>query len=258
MLVCEKYEARIGALIDNELTAAERVEVLEHLAVCEACKAYWEQMLLIRDMLREPEEKAPAGFANAVMARVRVTAQESGAAAEKKTVRFPVWKRFAGLAACCAVVLLGVWAMDLAPGVGMDDASVRNGCAPQMYAEDAGTGGAAESYGLNTADGADVAADADCGTYDAFNANAEMPESSAETDDAAADECEAAATLMTDSEVARRWVEDTLGETWRGGKSYVLSEEQYIDLRKTLEDAGEQFNEVMGEIQDGSYLLLTE
>lgn len=258
MLVCKQYEARIGALIDDELTAAERVDVLEHLAVCPACKAYWEELLLIRDALRESDQTAPAGFADAVMARVRVTAQETNAAAEKKILRFPGWKRFAGLAACCALVLLGVWTMELAPemmGGGMDDASVRNGAAPQMYAGDSSTGAAAENYGLNTVDSAE---DADCGAYSANNAAKEEPESSAVADDSAVAECGAAATLMTDSEVARRWVEDTLGESWKSGKSYVLSEEQYGDLRKALEDAGEQFNEVMGEIQDGSYLLLTK
>ncbi len=257
MQVCEKYEARISALIDDELPAGERLEVLEHLDACPVCKAYWGELLLIRDALREPEQKAPAGFADAVMARVRATTQESCAAPEKKTLRFPGWKRMAGLAACCAVVLLGVWVMDLAPEMlgGADDCAVRNGAAPQMYAEDSNTGSAAWDYGFDAADSAEEP-EADCGVYNAYNTdNAACygaPESAGETDDA---ECGAAATLMTDSEVARRWVEDTLGEPWKS-KSYVLSKEQYGDLRKALEDAGEQFNEIVGEIQDGSYLLL--
>ena len=37
MQVCEKYEARISALIDDELPAGERLEVLEHLDACLVC-----------------------------------------------------------------------------------------------------------------------------------------------------------------------------------------------------------------------------
>lgn len=267
MLVCEQFEARISALIDDELPAGERIEVLEHLAVCEACKAYWEELLLIRDALREPEQKAPAGFTDAVMARVRATAQESCSAPEKKILRFPGWKRVAGLAACCAVVLLGVWAMDFAPEIGMDDCAVRNGAAPQMYAEDSATGSAAWDYGLDMADSAE-APEEDAGTYavnGAGNADCGEPESAGETDDAKdaqvksdSGEDAPAATLATDSEVARQWLQDTLGEDWVSGESYALSEEQYDVLRKALEDAGEQFNEIVGEVNDGSYLLLAE
>lgn len=268
MLVCEQYEVRISALIDDELPAGERLEVLEHLAGCPACKAYWEELLLIRDALREPEQKAPAGFADAVMARVRATAQEPCAAAEKKTLRFPGWKRVAGLAACCAVVLLGVWAMDFAPEMlsgGMNDCTVRNGAAPQMYAEDSNTGSAVWDYGLDTAAGAEEPEE-DSGAYNAYNnADCGVPESTGETDDAKDARGESdygedipAATLMTDSEVARKWVQDTLGEDWVSGESYTLSEEQYSVLRKALEDAGEQFNEIMGEKNDGSYRLLAE
>ena len=258
MLVCEQYKERISALIDDELPAAERVEVLEHLAGCETCKAYWEQLLLIRDALREEKQPAPTGFADAVMARVRATAQEPSTAAEKKILHFPGWKRFAGLAACCALVLLGVWALDLAPEMlsgGMDDCAVRNGAALQMYAEDAATGSAAWNYGLDMADTAE-APEEDAGTYNAYNnGDCGEPESIGETENAVDAKCGSAATLMTDSEVARRWVEETLGEPWKS-KSYVLSKEQYGDLRKALEDAGEQFNEIVGEINDGSYLLL--
>lgn len=251
MLVCKDYEARISALIDDELTAAERVEVLEHLAQCPACKAYWEEMLLIRGALRATVE-VPAGFADAVMARVRATAQEKPVTAERKTLRFPGWKRFAGLAACCAVVLLGVWAMELAPNSGADNCAA----APQMYAtdEDLMTG-SAESCGLDTADSA--APEADNGAAYGY----EMPPgSSRETEDETAEDnaVSSAAVLMTDSDVAAKWVEDTLGEAWVSGASYSLSEEQYGELRGLLENAGEGFNEIMGEKDSGSYELLAE
>lgn len=264
MLVCENYEARISALIDDELTAQERVEVLEHIAQCPACRAYWEDQLLIRDALREPEA-APAGFADAVMARVRETAQDKCTEPEKKTLRFPGWKRFAGLAACCAVVLLGVWMMRALPGFGMEMAATNNCAAPQMYARDENLpGNAAKSYGANTADGAAEIPEADNGAYDiggvaTYNA---PPESAVESeaDDARLDakESGAAAMLTTGSDVAQQWVEDNLGEVWFSGARYALSEEQYGELRKALEDAGETFSVLMGENNSGGYELLAE
>lgn len=247
MQVCEKYEARISALIDDELPAGERMEVLEHLAQCPACKTYWEELLLIRDALRAPE-KAPAGFADAVMVRVRATAQE------RKTLRFPGWKRFAGLAACCALVLLGVWAMDLAPNLAGGGAD--NCAAPQMFAmdEDLMTG-STENCGLDTADSAEPEA-----TNGAAYGYDKLPGSSRETDDEKTGDngVSSAAVLTTDSAVAAKWVEDTLGEAWVSGARYSLSEEQYGELRGLLEDAGEGFNEIMGEKDSGSYELLAE
>ena len=245
MLVCEQYETRISALIDDELTSEDRTDVLKHLSQCPACRAYWEQLLLVRDAIRNPEHAAPAGFADAVMARVRETEQDRPLAAEKKVLRFPGWKRYAGLAACCAVVLLGIFAMDFLPGMvsGGADECARNGAAPQMYAEDSLTGSAAESYGINTADSTE-AADMDSGVYASDNASCRV-----ET---------AAATLMTSSTVAGQWVEENLGEDWVSGACYMLSEEQYSELREVLETAGEMFNEIIGETENGGYLLIAE
>ena len=245
VLVCKEYEARINALIDDELTAQERAQVLEHMAQCPACHAYWEELLQIRDALREPVE-VPAGFADGVMARVRETAQDS-AATQRKTLRFPLWKRFAGLAACCAVVLLGIWAMDFPAMLG---GSTGNS-APQRFArEDNGSmTGSAESYGIDTADSADN------GAYNTNSAACDaLPESGPEADDAAA----LTTVLATDSEIAAAWVRDTLGESWISGARYALSEEQYSALRELLVNAGERFNEIMGEQDSGMYQLLAE
>ena len=71
MIVCKEYEARISALIDDVLTIDERIEVLEHLDNCPACRAYWEDLLSLRDLLRTEETPAPVGFTDADMARVR-------------------------------------------------------------------------------------------------------------------------------------------------------------------------------------------
>ena len=254
MPMCENYMERIGALIDDELSAEQRLEVMEHIAHCPACKAYWEELLLIRDALREPVQSAPAGFADAVMARVRETAQETSAAAEKKIVRFPQWKRFAGLVACCALVALGVFAMDFLPWGGSNSASeaaVRNGAAPQAEArDDSLTGSAAESYAVNGGGNPEADQKADGAAYDAET------ESPAEMDNYGLNEL--AASLSTGSETAARWVEEHLGEVWESGGCYALSEEQYNELRKLLTEAGDRFTEIMGNENGSSYQLLAE
>lgn len=53
---------------------------------------------------------------------------------------------------------------------------------------------------------------------------------------------------------AQSWVEDVLGAPWAGGGSYPLTAEQYSDLLRTLDEAGEPYRLEPG---DG-YCLLTE
>ena len=253
MVVCKEYEARISALIDDELGARERIEVLEHIAQCPACKAYWEDLLSVRDALRAPEQTVPAGFADAVMARVRETAQEK--TSDKKMLRSPQWKRFAALAACCAVVVLGIWAADIAPEVGIDDMAMcaTNGsAAPEMYAaqdENSDTGmtnEAAADYGISDSD--------DAAAYDAMPGSVEDPDNAKSY----AENPDFTAAMLTDSDLAEQWVEDTLGEEWVSGASYALSEEQYQDLREMLEQSGEMFTEIMGDQSRSEYRLLAE
>ena len=125
MKACKEYEARISALIDDELSPEERLAVMEHLAGCPGCKAYWEDLLAMGDLLRAEDTHAPEGFAESVMARVKETAQE------RKVVTFPLWKRLAAIAACCAIVVLGVWMMGgIAPSY-MEDSAVNGSAAPE-------------------------------------------------------------------------------------------------------------------------------
>ena len=266
MVVCKEYEARISALIDDELTIDERIEVLEHLDRCPACRSYWEDLLAMRDVLRTQETPAPAGFADAVMARVRETKQDR--APERKVLPFPQWKRFAALAACCAVVLLGIWSMDLLPGVNNSmDMAALNGCAaPERAAQGDATTGSARDVG--TTDSAQEMPDVDYGVsddgsaaiYDAPNEPDALPES-----DTAADAVkefarngEFAAAVVTASDVAGQWVEENLNEAWTSGTIYPLTEEQYLKIRDLLESEGEIFTEIMGENTGSGYLLLAE
>ena len=113
MRTCEEYEALISAFIDGELAEEERGALMEHMASCPACQQYFDDQIAIHDALESLEAPpAPAGFAERVMSRVRDMEQErpeQPAKAEKKTIRFPHWRRWAALAACCAVAALGIW-----------------------------------------------------------------------------------------------------------------------------------------------------
>lgn len=114
MRTCQEYEALISAFIDGALEEGDRAALMEHMAGCPACQAYFDDQIAIHDALEALEAEAPEGFAEQVMARVRTTAQEKPeetAKDEKKVVSFPRWRRWAALAACCAVAALGVWSL---------------------------------------------------------------------------------------------------------------------------------------------------
>ncbi|MBR3704411.1 MAG: zf-HC2 domain-containing protein [Oscillospiraceae bacterium] len=265
MSVCKEYEARISALIDDELTNEERIEVLKHLDACPDCKAYWDDLLAMRNILRAQEVSVPAGFHDAVMARVRETKQD--AAPERKILRFPQWKRFSALAACCAVVMLGIWSMDLM-GVtenSMDKAAL-NGCAaPERAAQDKAMTGSVWDAG---ADDCSETPEVDYGasdngasaTYDAANTPDALPESDTAENSVKTFALNGGftAAISTASEVAEKWVEDDLREVWSSGVIYTLSEEQYRDLRDLLTREGESFTEIMGDHTQGEYRLLAE
>lgn len=244
MKACKEFEARISALIDDELSPEERLAVMEHLADCPACKAYWEDLLTIGDILRAEETAAPEGFGARVMERVRETKQE------KKVVTFPLWKRFAAIAACCTVAVLGVWAMGgIAPNY-MEDSAVNSSGAPESYPMQAD---AAKSGESSEADGG--------WSYGNFGNNepCDTAPGSAEDETESCDDAEfAASVIATASDAAAEWVEDNLGEEWVSGESYSLSEEQYNEVRTMLENAGEPFSEIMGNESDGGYQLLAE
>lgn len=60
--------------------------------------------------------------------------------------------------------------------------------------------------------------------------------------------------LIAAGSAAREWVENTLGLVWASGGSYPLTAEQYSDLLRTLDEAGEPYRVEPGE----GYCLLSE
>lgn len=265
MRTCEEYRTLISALIDDEISEGERSELMEHVAGCEDCKVYLDDQLIIHDAVQALTCAAPAGFADSVMARVHETKQEAPA---KKVIAFPRWKQFAGLAACCAVIALGVFAMN-GRNLSMDAAA--NSAAPEMaysleesaqYAADttaddaapevpaAGMdGGAAEIPEQEPAEGARAKSEGDNGACvaDAAPPYAEYGEIA-----------EFAERITTGSEVAAQWVEETLGAEWESGSYYLLTAEEYGDLCRLLEEKGEAFSLTAGSEDSRLYQLLAE
>ncbi len=256
MVVCKEYESRIGALMDDELTAEERIAVLEHLAQCPACRAYWEDLLSVREALCTQTECAPVGFAEAVMARVHEMKQD--VVSEQKVLRFPQWKRFAALAACCAVVLLGIWAIPGVDNNSMDKAMTNGSAAPERARQESSTTGSPTE--LPDVD-YDVSQDGGFAVWQSEMPDA-LPESNGEADDAKdcaeASACDFVAAIRTASVVAERWVQSYLGQEWRSGERYVLSEAQYYQLYELLKSADEAFTEIQGNTVSTDYQLLAE
>ena len=100
MKCCDKYAPALSALVDGELSDAERAEVLAHLETCEGCRAYLAELSAMHATLGEMEEyDAPEGFADGVMARLHETA------APKKRSHRTAWMSLAACAALAVVVL---------------------------------------------------------------------------------------------------------------------------------------------------------
>lgn len=215
MSMCEQYAEKISAFMDGELSEKERLEVMEHLAVCPACKDYFEDQLAIREAIREAEDTAPAGFTQRVMDAVSATPQQ-----KKKTAHR--WQSWAAAAACCALALLGVYG-----------GSMKKPDAP-----------AAMNYALEQKQSEAVTAESTAETFSTYSGEAEVV---CDTTGAAAAENEAmmartaCAAIATADAAARQWAEDTLGLEWVSGESCELTAQEYSQLLQLLEDAGAEF-----------------
>ena len=104
MRPCEEYEDLISAFIDGVLPEADRERLMAHMASCPACQAYFDDQIAIHDAFVRGEAPAPERLASAVMAQVCSTPQR----AKRKPILLR-WQSYAALAACCALVVLGLW-----------------------------------------------------------------------------------------------------------------------------------------------------
>ena len=92
--------ALLDAFVDGELTSEEMISVQSHLDECPECRAYVDDVLVIRASFpTEDDAELPADFAETVMKAVAETPQS------RPKKRQP-WGKLAAAAACLAVIVL--------------------------------------------------------------------------------------------------------------------------------------------------------
>lgn len=170
MNCCEPFELLASLVIDGEATLEERGRLEEHLETCPGCRAYFEDLQRIHGTFAREDASLPEGFAARVMYRVRETPQDRPEEAKagkpeqekKKTLLFPHWRRWAALAACCALAAVSLWTVRGTGGV--KDAPVATDRAAPNLAE-AKTDGKAVDSGV-AAQEADVLPEGDTAAKD--------------------------------------------------------------------------------------------
>ena len=112
MSCCKEYAQTISEYLDGALAENEQQRLLEHMEHCEKCCAYLGELAAMHDALSDlPEAELPVGFHESVMEKVR---------AKKRAKKTMLWKRYAAVAACAALVFVG--AMRLMPDFGANSA----------------------------------------------------------------------------------------------------------------------------------------
>ena len=260
---CEIYEEWISAFLDGELGREQKTELQAHMAVCPECQRFFDDLVAIHEALMDAdgeETPVPEGFADQVMARVRETRQDAAEAVPEKVIRFPHWRRWAAMAACCAVVLLGVWSFQQKSGqdlVAESQAWVTADDAPRMARSvdmpaamaDGGSDVALmmnEDLAEEESEPAQASNDVSDEAKELDDAMSVMEYSRESAEDAPAPNPAAAPkrqteTLTAGGDAVRQWVEDRLGLDWVSGEVYALTEEQYDELVGVLTEAGVDF-----------------
>lgn len=292
MRSCEEFALLASLAVDGEASQEEQAALAAHLEICPACRAYFEDIRAIHDSLAPEVITLPENFAAGVMERVRETAQDPPV----KTVSPPRWRRWvpgAALAACCALVVLGVWrgnvtrfagqsmvAADCAAPSGEEngapaaaepaeqaEAALELAAAPpRSDAKAAPTsdeapqpdGFPAEDAGAGSACPADSTAGQEADAPAAVAPAAAPPAVHGErygTDGAEPGAAGETVMLTTASPAAAAWVEEYLGLPWTADEVFRLTEDQYGELRAALAEAGEAFSEEILGSSGGVWLI---
>lgn len=254
MKSCEQYEMLISAFLDGELSGDEKAEVAEHLAACPVCQRYFDDLVAIHDVLEREEAPVPEGFADRVMAGVRDTTQD------RAVLRFPHWRRWAALAACCAIAALALWTLPLQHTKTADQSIAEDSAEADVREAPAPAGAPAAQAEDGTAEAAAVEEESapDSGEMKRAIESAPAPDGAASAEPEPASMLPTAAppaedgltgdrsnslmgTVSAGGPAARAWVEETLGQKWEAGRVYQLTEEEYAALLDALTEAEEAF-----------------
>lgn len=187
---CKEFQLLASLVIDGEASEAEQAELTAHLETCSACRAYFEDIRRIHESFAREEARLPEDFALHVMDRVRETAQDLPQET-KRVISFPHWRQWAALAACCAIVALGVWRFQQPREGHLEASQMSRSAAMPAAVEDAALPEAeAENAALATEKAEDSALAADPpqsgGTADTgANRNADDAERKADNSEAA-------------------------------------------------------------------------
>ncbi|MBR2895153.1 MAG: zf-HC2 domain-containing protein [Oscillospiraceae bacterium] len=275
MYPCKDFEQLISALIDNVITDDEKIALTEHLEQCPACAAYLSDQLAISQAMRALECPTHDSLTSSIMERVHQTCQDRPVKV-KKVLPFPTVRRWIGVAACCAVVALGVFAVNGMP-FSMKDSAVSGGAVPESRYD---TGVVSTAPKVPAAAPAAPEEAVPENNFAPQTAMAEHEESTATpkttpTGASGADNsacvadtvenyqtyaryAEYTARLTTDSSVATQWVLDTLGDVWSADTYYLLTQAQYEDLKTLLIENNEPFDEILGTQENNCYQLLAQ
>lgn len=113
MSCCKEYAQSISEYLDGALNEKEQQRLLAHIESCEGCRAYLGELAAMQDALAKlPEVELPEGFHKGVMEKVRT---------KKRAKKAALWKRYAAVAACAAIVFAG--AVRLMPDLGAGSAA---------------------------------------------------------------------------------------------------------------------------------------
>lgn len=281
MNTCEGYEELISAFLDGMLSNQDRLALMEHMARCSVCQNYFNEQIAIHDALMDDMEtiQVPAGFAGAVMERVRTAPQE------KQPGRTFRWRQWAVLAACCALAAVGIWRYPAAPssletvitgeaaadgaGNAMPEAKTAlpapavQSHPPQESgpaARNTGqmTGAAEPAPQMETQD----SADAESPVIDEPALTAESPPELALYQDSESSVMKQnrdalyAGVLTTASPLAADWVEENLDGMWAIGECYTLNAEEYQALKDLLSANSAVFAETAGPAGSEGFLLV--
>lgn len=112
MKSCEDFQLLASLRLDGQAGEDQQAQLAEHLAACPDCRAYAADLDRLHEAFRREQVEVPEGLAGRIMDRVRETPQDPPAEPVKEK-KFPRWQRWAAAAACCALAVGCLWAVQM-------------------------------------------------------------------------------------------------------------------------------------------------
>lgn len=119
---CEEYIELLSEYADGELSPEKTAQVEAHLAQCEKCRAYLDQLCILKLEMEDMSEPVPQELHSRIM-------QAVSAERNKKVVRIPFYRRKAfgwAIAACFMIAVIGVLVPQLGNNVEKESAMYDN------------------------------------------------------------------------------------------------------------------------------------